>query len=347
MSHTPPSSSETDAASRACPFAGGARTRTRIAFAGWNWPCRRRAKASGVAARAGQAVPLGHPRIAPRPAGRRTSFPGTEYRRASTRTMSPVSATCGPDLLRNDYRGETPNTASVHPRRRWRLLLDTRAPRRRGGRRRRRAPRRRHACRHQRAEGSQIDRAASSSTATGNSEAAPGGADHGTRAAMSWKWNRQAEKVFGWSSAQVHGKRMAEQLVSKATANAMPRWRGRRSRGIRSSGGRDRLPHPRRRDIAAAGGTWRCARKARSVGLMTLALDITEQYHTEQQLELYRNDLRTAGRAADRRTRYRAGSAGADHRQEPDPDLRARRQPLRDALEPGLRRRFSASRRAG
>ena len=121
MSHTPPSSSKTDAASDPCPFAGGAlherESRSRLELA---------LQASGegfwgVAARAGQAVPLGHPRIAPRPAGRRTSFPGTEYlARIHPDDVAGVRDMLA-DLLRNDYRGETLEHRFPHPRRRWRF----------------------------------------------------------------------------------------------------------------------------------------------------------------------------------------------------------------------------------
>ena len=61
-------------------------------------------------------------------------------------------------------------------------------------------------------------------------------------------------------------------------------------------------------------------RRSALVGLMTLALDITEQYHTEQQLELYRNDLeqrveqRTARNSLPRRKRWRRSSTRARSR---------------------------------
>ena len=133
------------------------------------------------------------------------------------------------------------------------------------------------------------------------------------------EWNRQAEKVFGWSSAQVHGKRMAEQLVSEGDRERYAEMRGRRSRGSQVI---EAVTDCRTRD----GEDIRCRRwwslalreEGALVGLMTLALDITEQYHTEQQLELYRNDLeqRVEQRTAELAT---AQGAGADHRQEPDP----------------------------
>jgi len=105
------------------------------------------------------------------------------------------------------------------------------------------------------------------------------------------EWNRQAEKVFGWSSAQVHGKRMAEQLVSEGDRE---RYAEMARLAVAGNQVIEAVTDCRTRDGEDIRCRWwslALREEGALVGLMTLALDITEQYHTEQQLELYRNDL--------------------------------------------------------
>jgi len=105
------------------------------------------------------------------------------------------------------------------------------------------------------------------------------------------EWNRQAEKVFGWSGAQVHGKRMAEQLVAEDHREIYAEMARQAVAGNQVI---EAVTDCRTRDGESIRCRWwslALREEGTLVGLMTLALDITEQHHTEQQLELYRNDL--------------------------------------------------------
>jgi PAS domain S-box-containing protein len=115
------------------------------------------------------------------------------------------------------------------------------------------------------------------------------------------EWNHQAESLFGWSNAQVQGKRMAEQLVAENGREIyadMARLAVAENRVIESvTDCRTQAGE----DIRCRWWSLPLRQKGALVGLMTLALDITEQFHNEQQLERYRNDLeeRVARRTAE------------------------------------------------
>ena len=115
------------------------------------------------------------------------------------------------------------------------------------------------------------------------------------------EWNHQAENLFGWSNAQVQGKRMAEQLVAGSDREVyadMARLAVAENRVIESV---TDCRTQTNEEIRCRWWSLPLRQEGVLIGLMTLALDITEQYRNEQQLERYRSDLeeRVAQRTAE------------------------------------------------
>ena len=105
------------------------------------------------------------------------------------------------------------------------------------------------------------------------------------------EWNRQAEKLFGWHAAQVFGKRIAEDLVAESDREL---YADMARRAVAENRVVEATTNCRTRDGDEIRCRWSALalrQNGQLVGLMTLALDITEQYHNEQQLDIYRNDL--------------------------------------------------------
>ncbi|MDQ5906218.1 MAG: hypothetical protein QG590_699 [Pseudomonadota bacterium] len=105
------------------------------------------------------------------------------------------------------------------------------------------------------------------------------------------EWNQQAEKLFGWHAAQVFGKRLAEDLVAE---NDREVYADMARRATAENRVVEAVTSCRTRDGDEIRCRWSALalrQNGQLVGLMTLALDITEQYRNEQQLDVYRNDL--------------------------------------------------------
>ncbi len=107
------------------------------------------------------------------------------------------------------------------------------------------------------------------------------------------EWNRQAEQLFGWSGAQAQGERMAEKIVDAGDRDIYADM-------ARRAVAEHRVIEAETDCLTRDGHKIRCRwwslalREERKLGgLMTLALDITEKHHAEQQLELHRNNLET------------------------------------------------------